>query len=105
VAAAGSAGFGDELLAAQLAEVVGALPNGVVAFGLPGEGAHLGGELGDGEAGGRDRQREHGGEGGTDAGLVNVDAADPGGADPEGCRQPIEDAVGDEADVDAVEPG
>jgi hypothetical protein len=43
--------------------------------------------------------------GGADAGLVQVDAADPGGADPGGQRQLIEGGVVEEADVDAVEGG
>ena len=41
----------------------------------------------------------------ADAGLVDVDAADAGGADLGAGRQLVEYAVGQEADVDAVEHG
>jgi hypothetical protein len=47
VVAAGPAGFADELLAAELAQVVGGLPGGVAV--LPGDLADFGGVLGDGE--------------------------------------------------------
>ena len=39
-------------------------------------------KLGDGEAAGARGQRERGGQGGPDPGLVQVDAADAGGAEP-----------------------
>jgi hypothetical protein len=63
----------------------------------------LGGELRDGEPCRRDRQRERRGEGGADPGSVHVEAADPGSGDLGGCGQLVEDVVGEEADVDAVE--
>ena len=47
VVAAGPAGFADELLTAELAQVVGGLPGGVAV--LPGDLADPGGVLGDGE--------------------------------------------------------
>ena len=48
VVAPGPAGFGDQLFAAELAQVVGALAGGVVGAGPPGRGVDLGGEGGDG---------------------------------------------------------
>jgi hypothetical protein len=56
--AAGPAGFVDELLAAELAQVVGGLPGGVAV--LPGDLADLGGVLGDGEPAGCRGQGERG---------------------------------------------
>ena len=53
VVAAASAGFVDELFAPQLAQVVAGLADGVAAVIGAGEGVHLGGEIGDGEAAGR----------------------------------------------------
>src|SRR6266702_1674447 len=44
-------------------------------------------------------------EGGADPRLVQVDAADPGSAEPGGQRQLVEGAVGEEADVGAVQGG
>lgn len=49
VVAAVAAGLVDDLFAAEFAEVVGALPDGVGLLGLPGHGVHLFGELGHGE--------------------------------------------------------
>ena len=103
VVAAGRAGLDDQALAAELAQVVGALADRVA--GLPGHLPDPGGELGDGEAmwcGGQGQCRR---EGGADPGLVQVDAADAGGAEPGGQRQLVEGAVGDEADVGAVQGG
>jgi hypothetical protein len=57
----------------QFAQVVGGLPGAVIAFGLPGEGVHLGGQIGDREAAGRDRQQD-GGQDGADARLVTSTA-------------------------------
>ena len=102
VVAAGAAGFDDEVFAAELAEVVGGLAGGVVGRA---DGVDLGGEVGDGEPVGCDGQREHGGQGRAGAGFVEVDAADAGGADLRRVGQLVEDAVGDEADVDAVQGG
>ena len=45
VVAAGAAGFDDELFAAQLAQVVGALADAVVLGGLSGHRPYFGGEL------------------------------------------------------------
>ena len=99
--AAGAAGFAGQVLAAKLAQVVGGVTGGVA--GLSGHGADLGGEVGDGEAAGGDGQREGGGEHGPGAGLVDIDAADAGAAELGGSGQGIEQAVGDEADIDAVQ--
>src|SRR5258708_9406008 len=101
VVAAGPARVDGEVLAAELAQVVGALPDRVagVLVELPG----VGGDLGDGEAmwcGCEGRCRR---QGGADAGLVQVDAAGAGRAEPGGQRQLVEEAVGDEADVGAVQ--
>ena len=41
----------------------------------------------------------------ADAGLVEVDPADAGGAELGGCREPVEQAVGDERVIDAVQGG
>jgi len=49
VVAAGPAGFDDEAFAAQFAQVVGGLPDGVVVLGLAGERVDFGREVGDGE--------------------------------------------------------
>jgi hypothetical protein len=87
-------GFGKELLAAQFAQVVGALAGAVVVGGLSGHRSDLGGELGDGEALRGDRQRECRGERGANPGEVHVDTADPGCGDVRGCGELVEDAVG-----------
>lgn len=50
-----------------------------------------------------DGQRQGGGEHGPAAGLVHVNAADAGTAELAGGGQGIEQAVGDEADIDAVQ--
>jgi hypothetical protein len=50
-------------------------------------------------------QGEGRGEGGADAGLVQVDAAGAGGSELSGHRQLVEDAVGQEADIGAVQGG
>jgi hypothetical protein len=55
--------------------------------------------LGDGEAMRRGGQGLCRGQGGADAGLVQVDAADPGGASPGRQRQLIEGGVVEETDV------
>lgn len=47
VVAAGAAGLVEQLLAADLAEVVGGLAGCVVGVGLAGDGTRLGGELAD----------------------------------------------------------
>jgi hypothetical protein len=75
VVAAGPAGFGDELLAAEFTQVVGGLPGGVAV--VPGEVADLGGVLGDGESARGRGQGECGGQGGPDPRLVQVDPGDP----------------------------
>ncbi len=49
VVAAGRAGFDDEVFAAQFAQVVGGLPDGVVVLALAGERVDFGREVGDGE--------------------------------------------------------
>ena len=64
-----------------------------------------GGELGDGEAARRGGQGERCRQGGADPGLVQVDAAGAGGAEPGWQRELIEGAIGDEADIGAVEGG
>ena len=48
-------------------------------------------------------QGENAGQGGAGAVLVGVDAAEAGGAHPGGYWQLVEDAVGQEGDVDAVQ--
>ena len=58
--AAGPAGFDDELFAAKLAQVVGALADGVVRLRLPGQCSHLVREVSHGEPLGCDGQGEHG---------------------------------------------
>ena len=67
VVAAGPAGFGDQLFAAEFAQVVGGLPDGVA--GVAGHGVDLGGELGDGEAVGCGGQREDRGQRGRGCGA------------------------------------
>ena len=91
-------GFVGEVLAAELAEIVGGVADGVA--GLSVNGADLSGEVGDGEAAGGDGQREGGGECGPAAGLVHIDAADAGAAELGGGGQGIEQAVGDEAGIE-----
>src|SRR4051812_26098866 len=90
-------------MAAELAEVVGGLAGGVVVVGE--KGVDFGGEVGDGEPVGSGGEREEGGEGATGAWFVHVDASDPGAADHRRLGEFVEDAVGDEADVDAVDGG
>jgi hypothetical protein len=68
-----------------------------------GQGAHLAGVLGGGEAVRCGSQGQCGRQGGAEAGPVQVDAADAGGPEPGRQRQLIEGAVGQEADVGAVE--
>jgi hypothetical protein len=72
VVAPGSAGFVNEILSAQFAQVVSGLAGGVV--GLPGYCVDLGGQVGAGEASGYGGQGECGGQGGADPGLVQVGA-------------------------------
>jgi hypothetical protein len=79
VVAARPAGLVDQVFAAELAQVVGRLPDGVV--GSSGDGVHFRGEFSDGEPTGRGGQREHGVHGLAGAWFVQVDAADSGGAD------------------------
>src|SRR6266702_3858819 len=93
----------DEVLPAELAQVVSGLADRVA--GLAGHGADPGGVLGDGEAVRRGVQGQCRREGGADPRLVQVDAADPGSAEPGGQRQLVEGAVGEEADVGAVQGG
>ena len=99
-----AAGLDGEALAAELAQVVGGLADRCRAL-LPVIGADLGGEVRDGEAAGRGGEGGRGGEHGPDPRLVQVDAAGAGGAGPGGQRQLVEDAVGDEPGVDAVQHG
>jgi hypothetical protein len=101
--AARVAGLDDEVLAAQLAQVVGRLADGVVGAALAGRGADLRCELGDAEAAGCGGEGEGRGQGGADARPVQIDPADAGRPDPGGRRVLLEGAVGDEADIDAVE--
>jgi hypothetical protein len=68
VVAPAAAGFDDQVFAAQLAQVVGALPDCLV--GVPGHRLDLGGEVFDGEPAGGGGQREHGVECCAGAGLV-----------------------------------
>src|SRR6266568_837511 len=103
VVAAGPAGLGGEVLAAELAQVVGGLPGGVAA--VVGQGADLGGMLGDGESVWRGGQGQRGRQGGADPGPVEVDAGGAGGAEPGGQWQVVEGGAGDEGDVGAVECG
>jgi len=97
------AGLDGHVLAPQLAQVVAALADGVA--GLSAEPADCGGEFGGGEPVGGGGQGERGREGGADAGLVQVDAAGADGTDPGRQRQLVQQAVGDKADVGAVQRG
>ena len=72
---------------------------------LPGHRVDLGGELGDGESARRDGEREDRGQCGPDAGLVEVDSADAGGAELGGCRESVEEIIADEGVIDAVQGG
>ncbi|MHA7291324.1 hypothetical protein ACX80V_17005 [Arthrobacter sp. MDT3-24] len=74
-------------------------------FALSGPGSDLAGEIGDGEGLGGDGQSQDGGQRGSGTGLVQIDAADSGGTDLGWGRQPVQDAVGQEGHVDAVEHG
>jgi hypothetical protein len=65
----------------------------------------LHGQFGDGESLHRRGEREDGGQGGADAGLVQVDPADAGCADLSRSGEPIEQVVADVGDIDAVEGG
>jgi hypothetical protein len=65
----------------------------------------LDGEFGGGEPAWGWGQGERGGQGGPDPRLVQVDAGDPAGSGLGGQRQLIEDAVGQEPDVGAVQRG
>ena len=105
IVAAGARGFGDELLAAEFAQIVGGLAGVVGGVVLPGHGVDFGGHIGHGEPVGRCGEGEHGRQGGADPGLVHIDAADPAGAQLRGQRQLIQRAVGEEADIDAVQRG
>ena len=80
----------------QFAQVVDPLAGRVVGVGPPGSGADLGGEPGDGEPVGDHRQRQDGGQRSTGSGPVQVNPADPGGADLGRDGQFVEDAVGDD---------
>lgn len=99
----GEADLDGESFGAQLAQVVGGLAQRVVVVGLVGHRLHLGGEVTDGEAARGDGQRECGGDGVVHAGLVDVDAADAGRPERRGLGQLVEQTVGDEGDVDAVQ--
>ena len=103
VAAAGPAGFVHELLAAELAQVIGGLPGGVavVAGDLP----DPGGVLGDGEPARGWGQGERGGQGRPDPRLVQVDPGDPAGPALGWQGQLIQHAVGQEPDIGAVQGG
>src|SRR5205807_1784528 len=103
VVAAGPAGFVHELLAAELFQVVGGLPGGVavVAGDLPDPGGVLGG----GEPARCRGQGERGCEGGADPRFVQVDAGGPAWPGLGGQRQLIQHAVGQEADIGAVQGG
>src|SRR5207245_7657057 len=93
----------DQVFAAQFAQVVGGLPDAVVS--APGHGVDLRGEVGDGEPAQWWGQGEDRREGGAGAGFVQVDTANPDGAELRRLWQLVEGAVGDEADVDAVQHG
>jgi hypothetical protein len=66
---------------------------------------HFRGELGDGEPVGGRREGERGRQSIAHAWLVEVDAADPGGAERRSGGQSVEDAVTDESGVHAVQGG
>jgi hypothetical protein len=93
--AAGAAGLGDEALPAELSQVVSGLAGGVAV--VAGHRLDPGCVLGNGEAMRRGGQGQCGRQGGADPGFVQVDAADPGDADPGGQRQLIEGLVVEEA--------
>src|ERR1035438_1265714 len=101
--AAAVPGLGDHLVGAELAQVVGALADGVVRSWA--DGVDLGRQLGDGEPVGRGGEGGDGAQGGADACLVQVDATHAGRADDRGLRELVQDAVGYEGDVRAVEGG
>jgi hypothetical protein len=103
VVAAGPPGFVHELLAAELAQVISRLPDGiaVVAGDLP----DPGGMLGDGEPARCRGQGERGGQGRPDPRLVQVDPGDPASPGLGGQRQLIQHPVGQEADIGAVQGG
>jgi hypothetical protein len=73
------AGFVDEVFAAEFAQVVGGLADGVA--GVPGHGVDFAGEVFDGETAGGWGEGEHRVEGGAGAGFVDVNAADAGRAE------------------------
>ena len=99
----GPAGFVDELVAPGLARVVAGLPGGVAV--LPGDLADPGGVIGGGEPAGCRGEGERGGQGGADPRFVPVEAGDSAGPGPGRPRQLIEDAVGQEPGVGAVQRG
>ncbi len=92
-----------QVLAAHLAEIIGRLADGVA--GHPGHPPDRGGMLGDGEPAGGGGKGQRRRQGSPDAGLVQVDAAGPDRADPRRQRQLVQQPVGDEAGVGAVQRG
>jgi hypothetical protein len=101
--AARAADAGDDVLAAQLFQVIGGLAGAVVCVVLITDGTHPGGDLGGGEAVGRGRQGDHRLDDRAHAGLVEIDAADDGFADPCSRRELLEHVIGDEALIDAAQ--
>ena len=105
VVAAGATGSVDELFAAEFAQIVGRLPDGVLVVGGAGYRVDLRGELADGEPAWRRGQREHGRQRVPHPLLVQVDTADPGSAQGGPGGQLVKDTVGDESGVHAVQRG
>jgi len=101
VVAAGAAGLVDQLLAAELAQVIASLPGGVAV--LAGDLADPGGVLGDGEPAGGWGEGERCGQRRPDARLVQVDPGDPAGSGLGWQGQLVKDAVGQEPGVGAVQ--
>jgi hypothetical protein len=79
--AARAADAGDDVLAAQLFQVISGLAGTVLCVVLVTDGTHPGGDIGGGEAAGRGRQGDDRLDHRAHAGLVEIDAADDGFAD------------------------
>src|SRR4029079_9113440 len=94
-----------ELFAARFTQVVGRLADAVAGVVVPGEGVHLGGELGDGEPVRGRGQRQGSAHRVTHARLVEVDTADPGGPEGRPGGQPVEDVLAEESGVHTVQRG
>src|SRR6266545_3259505 len=72
---------------------------------MTGDRVDLVGQVGDGEPVGFGGERDDGPKGGPSTGLVEIDTADTGTSGRRWLVQFVEDPVGDEGDVDAVNGG